>query len=466
MRKGIVRHVALLLALVFLLGSVYVAAPANSTTPLQLPPAEQFFSSFGESDDVSAGGIVQTLDNGYALIGTLGNGYYPNTALLVKTDSAGKMQWNKTYEFLSKTIDLLQTGDGGYAILGDGPTLVKTDSIGNIQWKQTYTVPGGYGGGVYSMVQTNDGGYMIAGRTGEEGDPVTNDGAFYWPHFGFLIKTDWYGNVQWNKTYGAPRRYNMFNSVVQASDGGYAATGTTSFNGSADIYDLYFWLVKTDVNGTLLWDGAYGSGPGINLTGNILNEGRSGDNRANSIVQTADGSYVMAGFTFTYGAGGSDAWLVKTDSQGTMAWNKTYGYEGDDSANSLILTSDGGLAFAGKTVVEGAWLVKTDESGAVEWNQTYGGGGYSLTQEPKRLIETSDGGFAMTGDRYFTGSLTFFYLIKTEPALPPPPTREFPPVPPPNWLSGSNLVLLVLVIIVTAAVVAVAAVVYLKKRKR
>jgi hypothetical protein len=149
-----------------------------------------------------------------------------------------------------------------------------------------------------------------------------------------------------------------------------------------------------------------------------------------------------------------------------MTWNKTYGYEGDDSANSLILTSDGGLAFAGKTGDEGAWLVKTDEFGAVEWNQTYDGDGYSLTQEPKRLIETSDGGFAMTGNRYFTGSLTFFYLIKTEPALPPPSTREFPPVPPPNWLSGSNLVLLVPVIIATAAVVAVAGLVYWKKRKR
>jgi hypothetical protein len=306
MRKGVVRNVALLLALVFLLGSLYVAAPANSTTPLQLPPAEQFSSSFGESNDVSAGGIVQTLDNGYALIGTLGNGYYPNTALLVKTDSAGKMQWNKTYEFLSKTIDLLQTGDGGYAILGDGPTLVKTDSMGNIQWKQTYTVPGGYGSDVYYMIQTSDGGYMIVGRTGEEGDPVTNDGAFYWPHFGFLIKTDWYGKIQWNRTYGEPRKYNMFNSVVQTSDGGFAAAGTTNFNGSSNIYDLYFWLVKTDVNGTLLWDGAYGSGPGINLTGNILNEGRSGDNRANSVVQTADGRFVMGALHLL------TAWVAQT----------------------------------------------------------------------------------------------------------------------------------------------------------
>ena len=460
------KRVALLLALIFILGSLVVVDPASSIKPIQLSPAEQFYSSFGESDDVSAGGIVQTLDNGYAVIGTLGNGYYPNTALLVKTDSAGKMQWNKTYEFLSKTIDLLQTGDGGYAILGDGPTLVKTDSIGNIQWKQTYTIPGDYGSAVYSMIQTSDGGYIIAGRTGEEGDPVTNDGAFYWPHFGYLIKTDWYGNVQWNRTYGEPRKYNMFNSVVQTSDGGFAAAGTTNFNGSSDIYDLYFWLVRTDGNGTLLWDGAYGSGPGINLTGNILNEGRSGDNRANSVVQTADGRFVMAGFTFTYGAGGSDAWLVKTDSQGRMAWNKTYGYEGDDSANSLILTSEGGLAFAGK-VVEGAWLVKTDEFGAVEWNQTYGGDGYSLTQEPKRLIETSDGGFAITGDRYFTGSLTFFYLIKTEPALPPPPTREFPPVPPPNLLSGLNPALLVLAgaTIVAVALVTVRVLAYQKKRK-
>ena len=100
---------------------------------------------------------------------------------------------------------------------------------------------------------------------------------------------------------------------------------------------------------------------------------------AHSVVQTSDGGYALAGYTCFYGAGGSDFWLVKTDSAGKMQWNKTYGGAGYDEAHSVVQTRDGGYALAGGTSSFGAggydfWLVKTDSAGNMQWNKPYGGG--------------------------------------------------------------------------------------------
>jgi hypothetical protein len=198
----------------------------------------------------------------------------------------------------------------------------------------------------------------------------------------------------------------------------------------------------------------------------------SGITQANCIIQTPDDGFVLAGNTNAYGAGRSDAWLVKIDSSGNMAWNHTYGGSGmstvstllgslmlgsngnlTDEVNSLIQTSDGGFAFAGITPTmpfEGygafAWLVKLDSSGNAQWNQTYpdiafkDAYKYGYVNYPhadwtaNSLIETSDGGFALAGAFVETGSISYYYLVKTQQALPPPsPT----PIPTPNPASPS-----------------------------
>jgi hypothetical protein len=350
--------------------------------------------------------VIQTLDGGYALAG-FSNSYAAGgiVAWLVKTDSAGTMQWNKTYGDTNTEVahSVIQTVDGGYALAGSvgssmgNAWLVKTGASGFVQWGKTY---GGTNTDIaYSVVQTIDGGYALAGYTRSFGAGASD----FW-----LVKTNSAGTALWNKTYGGTDGEGAV-SVVQTVDGGYALAGsTTSFGAGAND----FWLVKTDSAGTMMWNKTYG-GTNIDI--------------ASSMVQTLDGGYALVGYTRSFGAGNEDFWLVKTDSSGAMQWNKTYGGTSDDPASSLVQTLDGGYALAGDTVSFGTvgvesmisrdfWLVKTDSDGTVQWSKTYGGEGQDSAIS---LVQTSDGGLALAG---YTDSFCpwqyetdwDFYLVKTD----------------------------------------------------
>jgi hypothetical protein len=167
----------------------------------------------------------------------------------------------------------------------------------------------------------------------------------------FLIKTDASGNVQWAKTYGGTSADEAF-SVQQTSDGGYIVVGlTNSFGaGTEDIF-----LIKTDASGNLQWAKTYG--------------GAIGD-RALSVQQTSDGGYIVAGLTNSFGAGGLDIFLIKTDASGNVQWAKTYGGTDWEDAFSVQQTSDGGYIVAGRTWSFGAggsdiFLIKTDANGNI-----------------------------------------------------------------------------------------------------
>jgi len=204
--------------------------------------------------------------------------------------------------------------------------------------------------------------------------------------------------TEWNRTYGGTDDDQAF-SVRQTSDGGYIIAGLTySFGaGSCDA-----WLVKTDTSGNMVWNKAYG--------------GTSWDD-AKSVVQTSDGGYIIAGYTYSFGAGGGDFWLVKTDSNGEMVWNKTYGGTDDDYAYSVQQTIDAGYIIAGLTESFGAgwedfWLVKTDSNGEMVWNKTYGGTGNDWAFS---VQQTSDGGYVIAGLTGSVVAVTYqqdFWLIK------------------------------------------------------
>jgi len=414
---------------------------------------------------------VYTGDGGYAMTGwtsSYGAGGYD--FWLVKIDSSGNMQWNRTYGGAKSdnAYSVIQTGDGGYAIAGytnsygAGLTdfwLVKADSAGGVLWNETYggakndqaycvvrTYEGGYaivgytqsyGAGLYdfmlvkkdsvivegeineqhqrhlggtgvipgwsmtygpskeerthSVVQTSDGGYALAGFTGSIGP----GSASFW-----LVKTDSFGNTLWKKTYGWVYG-DVAYSVVLTADGGYAMAGYTySFGVGTPSYSN-FWLVKTDIDGNKQWDQWYG--------------GTSHD-IAYSLVQINDGGYAIAGYTESYGAGGGDFWLVKTDSLGNMLWNQPYGGTGEEYARSLIKTGDGGYALAGYTDSYGIggdfWLVKTDSAGNMLWNRTYGGTGIEVAYS---VVQTRDGGYALVGyTNSFGAGSNDFWLVKTD----------------------------------------------------
>ncbi len=304
--------------------------------------------------------------------------------------------WTKTYGGTDEDVgySLIQTVDGGYAIAGHAHTpfeahgdvfLVRTDAGGNQLWQKTFggEVEDDYG---YSLIQTVDGGYAIAGYT-------------YRVRFAFwLIKTDSAGNAQWNKTYGRTND-DRARSVVQTGDGGYVIAGYTQFSTSFDA-----WLVKTDAAGNHLWNRTYGDG-GPNY------------DAAYSLVQTSDGGYAFAGTTDSAGAGDYDVYVVKTNSDGTGSWWKTFGGTDEDVGYSLIQTVDGGYAIAGATWSFGAgsadvFLVRTDAGGNQLWQKTFGGEvedvGYSL-------IQTVDGGYAIAGATWsFGAGSADVFLVKTD----------------------------------------------------
>ena len=251
-------------------------------------------------------------------------------------------------------------------------------------WSQDH---GGYYSEVAnSLVETTDGGYAIAGYTNSFGEGYDD----FW-----LVKTDADGNMEWNMTYGGTSLDQTY-LVFATPDGGYAMGGTTMSFGAGGL-DL--WLVKTDAAGNMQWNKTYG-GIGIDF--------------GMHLIQTLDGGYAILGFTLSFGVGGGDCWLVKTDSDGNMLWNKTYGETGLDCGVHVLQTVDGGYATVGWTSGNGqdAWLFKTDADGNMQWNQTYGG---TEDDQGWSLIETTDGGFALAGNTYsFGAGDQDFYVVKTD----------------------------------------------------
>ena len=193
----------------------------------------------------------------------------------------------------------------------------------------------------------------------------------------------------WEKTYGGNSRDEGY-FVQQTTDGGYIMCGKTNSFGNGG-YDVY--LIKTDLNGVEEWSQTYG---GIN------------DDEAYIVQQTTDGGYIMCGKTNSFGNGGDDVYIIKTDLNGIEEWTQTYGGTGSESSNDIKQTSDGGYIICGQifNVSLDAYIIKIDLNGIVEWTQTYGGGNYDYA---KSVEQTNDGGYIICGR-----SGTNVYLIKTD----------------------------------------------------
>ena len=378
--------------------------------------AAMWARTYGGPGHDRAFSLIATSDGGYALAGTTESPVAGDLDFwLVKTDSVGNLEWNRTYGGTEDDVarSLVATPDGGYAVAGVWNTstdywldhyfggdiwLVKTDKLGNLQWNKTY---GGADFAVArSLIVTSDGGYALAGSTGELLSGVRD----FW-----LFKTDAAGNAEWNQTYGRGSWNEAFYSLVATSDGGYALAGVRRDD---------FWLVKTDSVGNAEWNRTYGGADA---------------EEAYSLIPTSDGGYALAGFKGIPHLS-ADFWLVKTDSYGNEQWNRTYGGAGEDFAYSLVATSDGGYALAGYwnyyytlgildmglPLHGDCYLVKTDQLGNMEWNRTYGGA--TVLDGAYSLLETPDRGFALAG--YCDYSIGFkiegsvrtgdIWLIKTD----------------------------------------------------
>ncbi|MFZ2070951.1 MAG: NosD domain-containing protein [Halobacteriota archaeon] len=253
------------------------------------------------------------------------------------------------------------------------------------EWRKTFG--GTDGEGASAVQQTADGGYILAGYTKSYGAGS---------HDFWLVKAYSNGTEEWNRAFGGTSS-DMASSVLQTSDDGFIIAGKTQSYG-AGSNDC--WLVKTDSRGTEEWNRTFGG---------------SGYDWAYSVQQTTDGGFILAGSTVSYGAGSADVWLVKTDSRGTEEWNRTFGGTGYDEARSVHQTTDGGFILAGWLGSHGvgydeAWLVKTDSNGTEEWNRTFRGTYYDLAHS---VQQTTDGGFILAGGTTSYGAgMGDFWLIK------------------------------------------------------
>jgi hypothetical protein len=227
--------------------------------------------------------------------------------------------------------------------------------------------------------QTSDGGYIVGGYTESfgAGDPD------FW-----IVKLERNGDVRWQKTYG-DSEWDICNDITETSDGGYSAVGTTQSTGGGE-FDI--WILNLDRNGNVIWQKSYG--------------GDSYD-YAFSIDQTADGGFIIGGYTSSFGVGKIDMWILKLDEGGTISWQKTFGGSEDDFISSVRETSDEGYIVTGYTESFGAgdrdiWVVKLENNGDITWQKTYGRTDYEDCNSS--IQQTSDGGYILTGYTWLNAS--------------------------------------------------------------
>jgi hypothetical protein len=341
--------------------------------------------TYGTEDNEVARWVIETTDNGYALGGytrDVNEGEEEKDFLLIKVDSNGIMEWNKTIELkkYDSVGSIIETSDRGYALAGglNDCWLIKTDSNGIIQWNKTYG-----SGKADFLIETADSGYAFCGSNQ-------------------LVKTDSEGNMEWTRKYGGERYENLF-SLTSTSDGGFALVGNFF---SVNSSNPDFWLVRTDRDGNLEWSQTY--------------DYKNWWEHANFVEESSDGGYVIAGIAnFPPPLPVYYFWLIKTDTFGNMEWNKTFGESEYEQPHSIVRTSDGGFAICGSKQFfdhgyhHDFWLIKTNADGNEEWSQTYG---ESSNEIAYCLIETSDGGYALAGESYplFGAGDSDFWLIKTD----------------------------------------------------
>lgn len=336
--------------------SLYLCLPA------QLSAQDLFVNAYGGTGNEWAYSIQQTTDGGYVLSGpssSFGAGGYD--FWIAKLDASGSIVWQKTYGGTSDDMpnSMQQTTDGGYVLAGRTQSfgagnfdvwVLKLDGSGNRVWQRSF---GGTGlDAAYSIQQTLDGSNYYVSAWMVNG---TNGYDF------LLIKLDSSGNSVWQRTYGGKWDDYPYASCL-TTDGGVVMAGATTLSSGATTDD---WVVKVNSSGNVVWQKAFGG---------------TQNDAVQSISTTADGGFILAGRTESFGAGNMDLWILKLDASGNTVWQETYGGSGIDWGFAAQQTPDGGYLAAGRTDSFSAgsgdaWILKLDASGNSEWQKRYGGTG-------------------------------------------------------------------------------------------
>lgn len=345
---------------------------------------------FGGNQDDACHDIQMTADSGFVMAGwskSYGNG--DKDLWVLKVDANGAEVWSQTF---GGTVDdvgtqllvlpsgeLLVAGYTGNANIN--ALLVKFDQNGALIWSETY---GGNGADyAYDLSQTQGGGYILTGLTTSYGNPAGDV---------FLVKTDAAGIEQWATGVGA-FGIDLGNGVVQTPDLGFLVTGFTT---STPFGDKDLYLLKTDAFGDTLWTRRFGG---------------YGNDYGQALVKTG-GDFALLGYTAPLASNLSDLYLLKVDDQGNELWSQTYGGNGDDKGYALATTADGGYILTGYSASFGqangdVYLVKTDGNGFEDWSTSYGG---SQGDKGLGVIQTPDLGYAVAGYKLAVSDLDGYVL--------------------------------------------------------
>lgn len=328
----------------------------------------------GDFDDVAAS-IRKTGDRCYLVSGgTYTFGYGDEDAWVMKLESDGTVAWERSYGGLTTEWfnPIRETGTGEYIAAGSSAGdvwVVKLDADGWILWQKVYG--GADADYARSLECTRDGGYVITGSTESFGSGLRS----IW-----TLKLDAAGEVEWQKTYGDVYIDYAY-AVTQTFDGGYAVAGGTESFGAGG-FDL--WILRLDSGGSILWQKTYG--------------GAENEYPA-SILETEDGRFLVVGASESFAAGGLDAWLLLLDSNGGIVWQKAYGGGYHDFASAAVETNSGGFVVVGGTESFGAghtdaWVLRLTDEGTVVWEKTYGG---DVNDQALSVQQTDAGGYIFAG---------------------------------------------------------------------
>jgi len=341
--------------------------------------------------------VHPTLDGGYILTGSI-SFVGEDDVLLLKTDALGNFLWQTSFGDPGAGgdwgTDVEVASDGGYLILGatdsleippglGGLYLIRTDSQGGLLWERTC-------GGMYAaeVKETGDGGYVAVGTTpGLDNGHVDSDTD--WDMY--LVKVGGQGNLLWSKVYGHTKE-DYGASVDLTPDGGYILAGTSTFSPDTDVL-----IVKVDAEGAVEWERTLDLGEGEHGYG---------------IQSSPLGGFLVAAGGYTYGPDLRVLWshyLVRLDGGGEVLWTKTLQDLGRTDVERFLVTPDGGCVLAGGTWTSDGdsdvYLARTDPDGNLLWERTFGG---SWRQFAESVEPASDGGYIIAG-----GGL---YLVKTDEA--------------------------------------------------
>ena len=352
-----------------------------------------FDQVYGEGLTAFGFNVEQTMDGGYAVFGSSWSNGGADMYLL-KTDAYGVEQWNRNYGSVNPDLGYgaHQTLDGGYILCGtsnalgnDSLILVRTDGDGTALWTRTY--PGSLGRDIgFSVLQTSDGGFAVCGFT--QGAGIAEDI--------YLVRTDPNGDTLWTSSIDLGNSEVGW-SVRQTSDGGFIVLAN-SYSFADPDGDIY--LLRYDSYGDTLW------------TRTIISPG---PDETHGFAICSDGGYIIAGGN---GYPNRDLLLIRTDAQGMEQWRQTPASSGDQMANQIQEMDDGGFVVCGRTAlpppsVTYMYLLRTDDNGTMLWEREFGRGIFS---EAISLDRTSDGGFVIAGsttDTIAGFAYTDMYLVKT-----------------------------------------------------